>query len=275
MTKRRLDIELVRRGLVDSRQAAQRAIAGRNVLVDGAFAFKAASMVDGGQAIRLVGPSPPFVSRAGLKLAEALEAFVIDPAGSVCLDVGSSTGGFTDCLLQAGASAVVAIDVGTNQLHEKIRGDQRVSVFEQTDIRSITPDSEPAKLGPFNLVVVDVSFVSLRVVLPAIDRLANEDSSIVMLIKPQFEAGRQEASRGRGIISDPEIWERVIGEVLEDAIQLGWQPKAILPSSTPGSSGNVEFVTWLSRCGSSILDNDGYRAIVSEAVQLGAERRDN
>ncbi len=260
MARRRLDAELVRRGLVGSRQAAKLEIESRNVLVGGAIALKATTMVDPGQSLRLLGPGPKYVSRAGNKLSEALEQFAISPLGMRCLDIGSSTGGFTDCLLQAGAREVVAVDVGTNQLHEKIRSDSRVDVREQTDARSLLA-SEFHSL--FDLVVSDVSFISLRLILPAIIPLANSEGTLVLLVKPQFEAGRQEAARGRGVITDPTIWRRILHEVLTEAHRLGANLTGIMPSSTRGTSGNVEFVTSLRRTRSSILDNEG---AIDEAI---------
>ena len=247
-TKRRLDAELVRRGMVASRESARRLINERQVLVDGAYADKPARMVDPGQAIVFVNPPPPFVSRAGLKLAGALDEFNIDPARLNCLDAGSSTGGFTDCLLQRGARQVTAVDVGTNQLHEKIRGDERVIVREQTDVRTLGSDT----VGPFDLIVGDLSFISLRLVLPALVKLLARGGQMIMLIKPQFEAGRVEASKGKGIITDPEIWRRTVAEVLSTAAEVGLTARGLAPSSIRGGQGNVEFVAWLTGSGFTI-----------------------
>ena len=233
---------MVRRGLVPSRETARRLIAERQVLVDGSFAEKPARMVDAGQAIVFVNPPPPYVSRAGLKLAGALDEFAIDPSDLVCLDAGSSTGGFTDCLLQRGAKSVVAVDVGTNQLHEKIRADGRVDVREQTDVRSLQP-SEFSSL--FDLIVGDLSFISLRLVLPSLRPLMADGARMVMLVKPQFEAGRVEASKAKGVITDPEIWRRALTEVLDSAADLGLSADGIVPSSIQGGQGNVEFVVLL------------------------------
>ncbi|MDA3040118.1 MAG: TlyA family RNA methyltransferase [Actinomycetota bacterium] len=246
MTRRRLDAELVRRKMAPSREAAQRLIADGTVLVGGTVADKAARQVAAGEAIRLLGPRPRYVSRAGLKLEAALDRFAIDPRGRRCLDAGSSTGGFTDCLLQRGAAMVTAVDVGTHQLHERLRGDDRVSVREQTDVRrlSLGPD-EPA----FELVVGDLSFISLRLVLPALASLAAPGATMALLIKPQFEAGRQEASRGKGVISDPAIWRRVIHEVEGAARTCGAAMLGLMPSPITGSSGNVEFIGHFAREG--------------------------
>ncbi len=239
MNRRRLDAELVRRNLVPSREAAQRLIGDGLVLVGGAVAEKAARQVGAGEAIRLLGPRPRYVSRAGQKLEAALERFAIDPLGQRCLDAGSSTGGFTDCLLQRGAAEVTAVDVGTHQLHERLRAHDRVTVREQTDVRRmLLAEDEPR----FDLVVGDLSFISLRLVLPALTSLAVPAAPMALLIKPQFEAGRQEASKGRGVISDPAIWRRVIHEVALAAQSTGAAMLGIMPSPITGSSGNVEFI---------------------------------
>ncbi len=251
--KRRLDAELVRRQLVPSREAARREIEARRVLVDGAFADKPARMVDGAQSVTLTGPPPPFVGRGGHKLEAALDAFGLDPTGQRCLDAGSSTGGFTDCLLQRGAVSVVAVDVGTNQLHEKLRSDQRVDVRERTDIRSLTVDDLD---GPVDLIVGDLSFISLRLVLPGLVPLVVDGGSLLLLVKPQFEAGKQEASRGRGVIADPEIWRRVLLDVIGWADDAGAGLAGLTPSPITGASGNVEFVTWLRRGGPTMPERE-------------------
>ena len=232
-----------------SRETARRLISERQVLVDGSFADKPARMVDPGQAIVFVSPPPPFVSRAGTKLAGALDEFGIDPAGARCLDAGSSTGGFTDCLLQRGATHVVAVDVGTNQLHEKIRANSRVEVREQTDVRSLRPDHFEA---PFDLIVGDLSFISLRLVLPALVPLLSPSGQMLMLVKPQFEAGKIEASKAKGVITDPDVWVRTLHEVLLCARQEGVRVDGLAPSSIRGGQGNVEFVAWLAVGGPTI-----------------------
>lgn len=263
-SKRRLDAELVRRNLVPSREAARREIEAGRVLVDGSFADKPARMVGGAQNVTLAGPPPPFVGRGGHKLAAALDAFDLDPTGRRCLDAGSSTGGFTDCLLQRGAASVIAVDVGTNQLHEKLRADPRVEVRERTDIRSLGPIDLD---GPVDLIVGDLSFISLRLVLPGLAELVVDGGSLVLLVKPQFEAGRQEASRGRGVIADPAIWRRVLLDVLDRADQDGTGLAGLMPSPITGASGNVEFVTWLRRGRPSIPDRE---RVVDDAVAMVA-----
>ena len=260
---------MVRRGVVPSREAARREIMAGRVLVDGAFADKPARMVEAAQNITLTGPPPRFVGRGGEKLAGALDAFGIDPTGYRCLDAGSSTGGFTDCLLQAGAASVLAVDVGTNQLHERLRTHPRVEVRERTDIRTLTVADLDDR--PVDLVVGDLSFISLRLVLPAVVPLVGPEGSLVLLVKPQFEAGRDEASKGRGIITDPAIWRRVLSEVVDAAEAAGAGLAGIAPSPITGSAGNVEFVAWL-RPGRSSMpgSEEALDAVVADAQRLGA-----
>jgi 23S rRNA (cytidine1920-2'-O)/16S rRNA (cytidine1409-2'-O)-methyltransferase len=261
---------MVRRGLVSSRESARREIEAGRVLVNGSFAAKPATMVDPAQAVTLTGPPPQFVGRGAQKLEGALDEFGIDPAGLRCLDAGSSTGGFTDSLLQRGAASVVAVDVGTNQLHEKLRNDHRVDVREQTDVRSLNPDNIG---GPVDLIVGDLSFISLRKVLPGLIPLAADGASLVLLVKPQFEAGRQEASKGKGIITDPDIWRRVLGEVVECAVDQGAGLAGITPSPITGSAGNVEFVAWLIRGGPNMPGSEqALDAVVANASALRSEQ---
>jgi 23S rRNA (cytidine1920-2'-O)/16S rRNA (cytidine1409-2'-O)-methyltransferase len=246
---------MVRRGLVTSREQARREIEAGRVLVDGSFAAKPARMVDPAQSVTIAGPRPRFVSRAGEKLAGALDRFDLNPDGLACLDAGSSTGGFTDCLLQRGAASVLAVDVGTNQLHERIRNDRRVEVREQTDVRTL---SLAMFDRPFDLVVGDLSFISLKLVLPTLISLVVDDGGpLLLLVKPQFEAGRAEASKGRGVITDPAVWRRVLGEVVTFADEAGAGLAGAAPSSITGTSGNVEFVTWLRRGRPSMPGSEG------------------
>ncbi|MGH8975087.1 MAG: TlyA family RNA methyltransferase, partial [Acidimicrobiia bacterium] len=205
--RRRLDAELVRRGLVESRARAQQAIDAGRVLVSGAPADRSSRLVDAGEPIHLAGPPPRFVSRGGEKLDAALDRFGIDVTGLRALDAGASTGGFTDCLLQRGATRVVAVDVGHGQLAWSLRTDPRVEVVEGTNVRHLTPDVIG---GPVELAVADLSFISLRVVAPALAGvLDGPGAEAVFLIKPQFEAGRAEVGRG-GIVSDPAVHRRVL-----------------------------------------------------------------
>lgn len=237
--RRRLDAELVRRGLAGSRQAARTAIDAGRVTVSGAPASKAARLVGSGEPVVVAGDPPRFVSRAGEKLAAALERFGIDPAGRRALDAGASTGGFTDCLLQAGAARVVAVDVGYGQLHERLRGDDRVEVHERRNVRDLVPGD----LGPpFDLVVADLSFISLRTVLAPLVAVAAPGADLVLLVKPQFEAGRDEASRGRGVIRDPEVWARVLDDVVHALRGRRAAIMGAMVSPITGAEGNVEFL---------------------------------
>jgi 23S rRNA (cytidine1920-2'-O)/16S rRNA (cytidine1409-2'-O)-methyltransferase len=209
------------------------------VLVAGTVAAKPARMVDAGEPLELVGPPPRFVGRGGEKLDAALEHFAVDVAGKRCLDAGASTGGFTDCLLQHGAASVVAVDVGYGQLHERLRADARVDNRERTNVRSLTADDVG---GPAEVVVADLSFISLRTVLPALLGLAAPGADLVLLVKPQFEAGREEAARGRGVIRDPEVHRRVVDEVASAAVSQGAAMMGVMPSPITGAEGNQEFL---------------------------------
>ena len=217
----------------------------RKVTVGGAPALKPARQVGPGEPIIVVGPGPKYVSRAGLKLEAALVTFALDPTETICLDAGSSTGGFTDCLLQSGASRVVAVDVGTGQLHERLRKNPQVKVRERTDIRSITLDTfDPDLVSQtgFDLVVADLSFISTRRLLAHLAPLVAPTGHAVTLIKPQFEAGRRDVSRGKGIISDPDIWKRVLDEFIDEAFAVGLPIIDLALSPVKGGKGNVEFL---------------------------------
>jgi 23S rRNA (cytidine1920-2'-O)/16S rRNA (cytidine1409-2'-O)-methyltransferase len=236
--RRRLDAELVRRGLAASRTEAQAAVNAGRVTVAGAPAFKVARLVAPEEPLRLLGPPRRFVSRGGDKLDAALDTFGVDVTGRRVLDAGASTGGFTDCLLQRGARQVVAVDVGRGQLHPKLRADPRVVVKERTNVRSLTAGDID---GPVDLVVADLSFISLRTVVSALLAVSRPGADLVLLVKPQFEAGRAEVSRGQGVIRDDAVRERVRGEVgdvltLACATIMGW-----MESPLRGADGNVEY----------------------------------
>ncbi len=235
--RRRLDAEIVRRGMAGSRGEARRLIEQRRVTVGGAPAVKASRLVGPGEPVVVRGDPPRFVSRGGHKLDAALAGFGISVAGCRAIDVGASTGGFTDCLLQHGAVEVAAVDVGRNQLHERLRADSRVASLERTDVRSIEGE---AVGGPAELVVADVSFISLRLVMADLCRLATAD--IVALVKPQFEAGRADADRGRGVIRDPEVWRRALLGACRAADGAGAAIMGVMVSPLTGAEGNVEFL---------------------------------
>ena len=205
----------------------------------GAPAAKAARLVAPDEPILVLGPPPRFVGRGGEKLDGALARFGVDVAGRRALDAGASTGGFTDCLLQRGAAAVVAVDVGYGQLHERLRADPRVEVHERTNVRDLAGGDLGA---PADVVVADLSFISLRTVLPALLRLAAPGADLVLLVKPQFEAGREEAARGRGIITDPAVWRRVLEDVAAALAERGAAIMGAMASPITGADGNVEFL---------------------------------
>ena len=235
--RRRLDVELVRRELAGSRSEAQRLIVQGRVTVGGAPAAKASRLVDPAEPVLVAADPPRYVSRGGHKLEAALAGFKISAAGRRAIDVGASTGGFTDCLLQHGAASVTAVDVGRNQLHERLRADPRVTSLERTDVRGV---GAGAVGGRAEIVVADVSFISLRLVAADLCRLAAAD--IVVLVKPQFEAGRAEADRGRGVIRDPEVWRGVLIGVCRAVVDAGAAIMGVMVSPLTGAEGNVEFL---------------------------------
>ena len=243
--KERIDKLLVERGLADSRTKAQALVMAGVVLVDEKRVAKPSETFRSEVDIRIKGEGPEsrYVGRGGLKLDAALAEFAIDPAGMVCVDVGSSTGGFTDCLQQHGAARVVAIDVGTNQLAWKLRNDDRVEVRENTNARSLNPAEFESK---FDLAVMDVSFISVTKLLPAILPLLSPIGKIVVLIKPQFEVGKGEVGKG-GIVREPEKHERVVAEINEFAIELGLQVNGVIESPILGAEGNKEFLALYER----------------------------
>jgi len=269
MSKVRLDVLLVERGLAESRAKAQAMIMAGQVRVADQVTLKPATAVST-DSILTVDSGPRFVSRGGEKLDAALEAFAIDVTGRICADVGASTGGFTDCLLQRGAAKVYAIDVGKGVLHWKLRNDPRVVVMEETNARYV--ESLPEQVS---LVTVDASFISLKILLNVIKKwlfplssFANErgkkkENSIIALIKPQFEAGRKDVARGDGVIRDPEIHKQVLLDVLSFAQKEGVHIRGLIKSPLLGPKGNVEFLVWL---GEKEMDTD-INALVSKVLE--------
>jgi 23S rRNA (cytidine1920-2'-O)/16S rRNA (cytidine1409-2'-O)-methyltransferase len=234
--RKRADVLLVERGLFESRTRAQAAIAAGLVTADGVPLRKASDEVAADAALR-AGPDHPWVSRGGLKLAAALDHFGFDPAGRACLDVGASTGGFTDVLVARGARRVYAVDVGRGQLHVRLRGHPAIVSLEETDIRAL----DPARLGGQpDFATLDVSFISLKLVLPALDRLVCTPAQLVALIKPQFEAGR--AHLKKGIVRDPAVRSAVCDDIAAFATSLGWTVAGVTPSPIEGGDGNREFM---------------------------------
>ncbi len=229
----------------------------------GAPATKSSRLVAPDEPIVLAGPPPRFVGRGGEKLAAALDGFAIDLTGLTVLDAGASTGGFTDCALQAGAAHVVAVDVGRGQLHQRLLVDPRVDSRERTNIRHLAPGD----LGPLaDVVVADLSFISLRTVTPALLGLLRPDGELVLLVKPQFEAGRQEASKHKGVIADPEVWHRVLIEVCGTLEGHGAAIMGLMTSPLRGADGNVEFLLH-GRAGTAQPAAPTVRQLVDQVVE--------
>ena len=237
MPRARLDQLVVERGLAPSRERARALILAGLVTVDDRPVTKAGTAVDDQAAVALVAPDHPYAGRGGLKLAHALDSFHIEVRGRECLDIGASTGGFTDVMLQRGAARVVALDVGHGQLDWKLRNDSRVLVIERFNARHLTLADLP---GPIDLVSIDVSFISLRHILPAVTPVLRPGADVVALVKPQFEAGRAEVRKG--IIRDPAVHARVLEEVAAAGAEVGLSRVASTPSPITGQKGNVEFL---------------------------------
>lgn len=245
MSKRsRLDTLVVDRGLAPSRERARALILAGQVRVNGARVTKAGTAVDPAAAVTLDSPDHPYVGRGALKLVHALDAFGIRVAGRTALDIGASTGGFTDVLLHRGASLVVALDVGHGQLDWKLRNDPRVVVLERVNARSLTAEQLPHAALPLGIATVDVSFISLRHILPALPALLAPAADVVALVKPQFEAGRSEVGKG-GIVRDESVQARVVDEVAAAAHALGLTRAGLVESPITGVEGNREFLLHL------------------------------
>ena len=256
-------MELVRRGLVASREQARLAVEAGRVVVAGVVADKTARLVGASEALLLTGDPPRFVGRGGEKLVGALQSFGVDVAGHTCVDVGSSTGGFTDCLLQFGAAQVVAVDVGYGQLHERLRADPRVVSHERLHVRDA-----PALLGcRFTRIVADLSFISLITVAGAISELATSEAIALLLVKPQFEAGREVVSRGRGVVRDPDVWTRAIYDVAVAFAGRGAAMMGCMRSPITGADGNVEFLLHLA-WGRPHLSDAANCAMVAAAMDV-------
>jgi 23S rRNA (cytidine1920-2'-O)/16S rRNA (cytidine1409-2'-O)-methyltransferase len=265
--RNRLDTELVRRGLARSREQAAELVEAGRVRVRGDVARKAAAMVDPADPVRVVGedPATAYVSRGAHKLLGALAAFAPDGlavAGRRCLDAGASTGGFTEVLLRAGAAEVVAVDVGYGQLAWVLRNDPRVRVFERTNVRTLAPE---AIGGPVSLTVADLSFISLRLVLPALVACTEPDGDLALMVKPQFEVGKERVGTG-GVVRDPALRAEAVLDVAATAAGLGLGLAGTAASPLPGPSGNVEFFVWLRR-GAPVADEQRVRAVVAGASE--------
>ncbi len=261
--KTRLDSELVRRGLARSREHAADLIESRTVLVTGIPATKPATQVDAETSITLQGERSDFVSRGGHKLSGALDAFpAISVAGKRALDAGASTGGFTDVLLKREIGSVVCVDVGYGQLAWEIRQDPRVSVLDRTNVRHLTLE----QVGePVEIIVADLSFISLTLVLPALVSVAKSSADYLVMVKPQFEVGREKLGAG-GVVRDPLLRKSAVLEVAESAYDMGLGCEGVVASSLPGPSGNVEYFLWLRRGSSELTD-----AQIDEAIARGPQ----
>ena len=265
----RLDAELVRRGLARSREHASELIASQRVKVSGAVAPKPATGVTTDVAIVVAADPdrPDYVSRGGHKLAGALDAF--EPAGLAvrgrrCLDAGASTGGFTDVLLRRGAGQVVAVDVGYGQLAWKLQQDDRVAVHDRMNVRELTPD---AIGGPVDLVVGDLSFISLEIVLDALLGVTANDGDLALMVKPQFEVGKDRVGKG-GVVRDPALRAEAVASVADAAARRGWGARSVTTSPLPGPAGNVEFFLWLRR-GPAAITADDIHTVVRAAEPSG------
>ncbi len=266
----RLDAELVRRGLARSREHASELIAAKRVTVSGAVATKPATGVTTDVALVVIADPerPDYVSRGGHKLAGALAAFRplgLRVDGRRCLDAGASTGGFTDVLLRAGAAQVVAVDVGYGQLAWSLRSDERVVVHDRTNIREITTETVG---GPVDLVVGDLSFISLELVLDALLGVVREDGDLALMVKPQFEVGKDKVGKG-GVVRDLDLRASAVAAVVSAAGRRGWGARAVTTSPLPGPSGNVEYFVWL-RHGPGTVADDEIVAEVRRTAGLGA-----
>jgi len=261
--KSRLDAELVRRGLARSREQAGDLIEKRAVLVAGIPATKPATQVDAETSITLTGERDDFVSRGGHKLSGALDAFPeIKVEGKRALDAGASTGGFTDVLLRRGVAEVIAVDVGYGQLAWELRTNPKVKILDRTNIRHLTGEMVGA---PIDLVVADLSFISLTLVLPALAAVSKPDADFLLMVKPQFEVGREHLGAG-GVVRDPALRRSAVLEVAESAYEVGLGTLGIVASSLPGPAGNVEYFLWLRR-GAPEID----LAALEKAIEIGPQ----
>ena len=264
MAKQRLDMLLVERGLAGSRERAKRMIMAGEVLVDNQKVDKAGATVKAEAEIRLLGSDIPYVSRGGLKLAKAMQEFGVEITGKRCADIGASTGGFTDCMLQNGAVQVFAIDVGYGQLAWKLRTDERVVNIERTNLRYISEAEIPE---PLDLAVMDVSFISIRLVLPAVQKLLKDGADLICLIKPQFEAGREAVGK-KGVVRDPLVHKEVIRQILDFAASQSLHVEGLDYSPIKGPEGNIEYICHMknSEGSAAAVDVDAVVAASHEAL---------
>ena len=260
-SKKRLDVAMVERGLAESRRKAQAVIMAGQVYVNGQKVDKAGAPVAEDAAIEVRGKTMAYVSRGGLKLEKAMELWPIRLEGAVCADIGASTGGFTDCMLQNGAEKVYAVDVGYNQLDWRLRSDPRVVCMERTNARYLTGEQIPEPLDFFS---VDVAFISLRLILPPMRPLVREGAQAVCLVKPQFEAGREKVGK-KGVVRDPAVHLEVLEHFLDHAREAGFSVKDITFSPITGPEGNIEYLGWLGTEGEGPVWSGDLRELVEES----------
>lgn len=264
MSKVRLDVEMVKRGLSPSREKARAEIMAGEVRVNGVRAEKAGQEIPEEAEIVVVGEAIPFVSRGGLKLDKAVKVFSINLEERVCADIGASTGGFTDVMLQSGASHVYAIDVGYGQLDWKLRNDDRVTVMERTNARNMAPDWFDQKV---TFASIDVSFISLKLILPPLYQCLEEEGEVVALIKPQFEAGRNEVGKN-GVIRDCSVHARICEEIMRFASNSGYAVKDLSYSPITGPKGNIEFLLYMQKCSTkNIPDEPDFQHLAQKTAE--------
>ena len=263
MAKKRLDVLLFERGLCESRQRAQAVIMSGQVYVAGQKVNKAGTAVEEAAEIEIRGNLLPFVSRGGLKLEKAMKTFRFSLDGCICADIGASTGGFTDCMLQSGASRVYAVDVGYGQLAWKLRQDPRVVSLERTNARHLTREQIP---DPLDFASIDVSFISLKLILPALRPLLNKTGQVACLIKPQFEAGKDKVGK-KGVVRDPDVHLEVLEHFFQHAAEAGFSVRGLTFSPIRGPEGNIEYLGHLSVGGEDAWHGD-LRALVEESHSI-------
>ena len=270
MSKVRLDVEMVKRGLSPSREKARAEIMAGEVRVNGVRAEKAGQEIPEEAEIVVVGEAIPFVSRGGLKLDKAVKVFSINLEGRVCADIGASTGGFTDVMLQNGASHVYAIDVGYGQLDWKLRNDDRITVMERTNARNMAPDWFDQKV---TFASIDVSFISLKLILPPLYQCLEEEGEVVALIKPQFEAGRNEVGKN-GVIRDCSVHARICEEIMRFASNSGYAVKDLSYSPITGPKGNIEFLLYMQKCSTKNIPDEPDFQLLAQKIVESAHKTD-
>ena len=267
MNKKRLDVLLTERGLAESRQKAQAVIMAGEVFVSGQRVDKSGTFIPEDAEIEIRGKKLPYVSRGGLKLEKALDTFPVTVEEKICMDTGASTGGFTDCMLQRGAARVYAVDVGYGQLDYRLREDPRVICLERTNARYLTREQVPEEL---DFATVDVSFISLRLILPAVRGLLKSDGQVICLVKPQFEAGREKVGK-KGVVRDPKVHLEVLEQFFVNAEEADFSVRGITFSPIRGPEGNIEYLGWLAAGRGNSISTD-LKELVQESHRQFGER---